>query len=157
MQDQMKMNQLSQEETEAFLGKSLTGVLSTIDPDGAPYSVPVHFVFLSGALYFHGLPAGRKFSNLEKDSRVCFTAYEMRDILPTPSQKPCDTGTAYTSVVAQGTARILEKTEEKQQVLAAIVQKYTPQLDGREIPANRLNGTAVVKITITDITGKYHP
>ena len=56
MQYRMKTHQLPQSEVHALLNRSLTGSLSTIDSDGAPYSVPIHFVFLDGAIYFHGLP-----------------------------------------------------------------------------------------------------
>lgn len=156
MQYRMRTHQLPQDEMNALLEKSLTGTLSTVDSDGAPYSVPIHFVFLDGAIYFHGLPVGQKLGNLKTDPRVCFTVYEMTGLLLDPEEKPCDTNTAYTSVVIRGTAKPVEEIEEKLRILSAIVQKYTPHLTGKEIPANMLKGTAVVKISIADITGKYY-
>ena len=99
MQYRMKTHQLPQSEVHALLNRSLTGSLSTIDSDGAPYSVPIHFVFLDGAIYFHGLPAGQKLDNLKADPRVCFSVYEMRAFLLDPDGKPCDTNTAYVSSV----------------------------------------------------------
>lgn len=156
MQYRMKTHQLPQSEVHALLDKALTGTLSTINPDGAPYSVPVHFVFLDGVICFHGLPAGQKLDNLKTDPRVCFTVYEMRELLLDPDGKPCDTNTAYVSVVIQGKAKLLDMQEEKQRVLSAIVAKYTPQLAGRELPSNMVNGTAVVQIRIEKMTGKYY-
>ena len=100
MQYRMKTHQLSQDEIHALLIKSLTGTISTIGPDGVPYSVPVHFVFLDGTICFHGLPAGQKLDNLKA--------------------------------------------------------KYTPQLVGRELPSNMVKGTAVVRISIDTMTGKYY-
>ena len=41
MQYRMKTHQLSQDEIHALLIKSLTGTISTIGPDGVPYSVSV--------------------------------------------------------------------------------------------------------------------
>jgi len=152
----MKTHQLPQSEVHALLDRSLMGTLSTIDPDGAPYSFPVHFVFLDGAIYFHGLPAGRKLDNLKTDPRVCFTVYEMREILPAPDEKPCDTNTSYVCAVLQGTAKLLDTQEEKQRVLSAIVAKYTPQLVGQELSLNMVKGTAVVQISIKKMTGKYY-
>lgn len=156
MQYRMKTHQLPQSEVHALLDRSLTGTLSTIDPDGAPYSVPVHFVFLDGAIYFHGLPAGRKLDNLKTDPRVCFTVYEMREILLASDEKPCDTNTSYVCAVLQGTAKLLDTQEEKQRVLSAIVAKYTPQLVGQELSLNMVKGTAVVQISIKKMTGKYY-
>ena len=156
MQYRMKTHQLPQSEVHALLNRSLTGSLSTIDSDGAPYSVPIHFVFLDGAIYFHGLPAGQKLDNLKADLRVCFSVYEMRAFLLDPDGKPCDTNTAYVSAVVRGTAKLLDIQEEKRRVLSAIVAKYTPQLAGRELPSNMVKGTAVVQIIIEKMTGKYY-
>lgn len=156
MQYRMKTHQLSPDEMNEFLTKSLTGILSTVCSDGSPYGVPVHFVLWKDAIYFHGLPAGQKLSNLKEDPRVCFTVYEMNDILLDPQGKPCDTNTAYKSVVVRGMAQMISESGEKKKVLDAIIGKYTPQLSGKAIPDNMLNGTAVVKISITEMTGKYY-
>ena len=73
-----------------------------------------------------------------------------------PEERPCFTDTAYTSVVIQGTAALLTDLGEKERALMAIVQKYTPQLVEKGLPEARVRGTAVVKITIEHITGKYY-
>ena len=39
---------------------------------------------------------------------------------------------------------------------SAIVQKYTPHLREKEIPVNMLKGTAVIKLSVCEMTGKYH-
>lgn len=156
MQYRMKTHQLSQSEMNALLTRSLTGTLSTVRPDGSPYGVPVHFVLWNDAIYFHGLPAGEKLNNLKANPHVSFNVYEMNGFLLDPEEKPCDTNTAYNSVVVQGTTQIVSDPEEKGNVLHAIIHKYTPQLSGKEIPNSMLNGTAVVKISITEMTGKYY-
>lgn len=156
MQYRMKTHQLSPSEVNEFLTRSLTGTLSTVHSDGSPYGVPVHFVHWNDAIYFHGLPAGQKLNNLKENPRVCFTVYEMNGFLLDPQGKPCDTNTAYTSVIVQGMAQMISEPVEKQSVLDAIIRKYTSQLSGKEIPDNMLNGTAVVKISITETTGKYY-
>lgn len=71
-------------------------------------------------------------------------------------EKPCDTNTAYMSVVIRGTAQLVEDMDEKEAALSAIIQKYTPHLIKKEIPLNMLKGTAVVKLFICDMTGKYY-
>ena len=156
MQYRMKTHQLSQREMKELLARSLTGTLSTVCSDGSPYGVPVHFVLWNDAIYFHGLPAGQKLRNLKENPHVSFNVYEMNGFLPDPQGKPCDTNTAYVSVVLRGAAQMVSETTEKRGALSAIIHKYTPQLSGKEIPDNMLNGTAVVKISITEMTGKYY-
>lgn len=155
MQYRMKTHQLSQNEIDTLMEKGMAGTLATVDPTGAPYSVPVHFVYLDGAVYFHGLPSGQKLDNLKADPRVCFNVYEMKGLLFDPNEKPCDTNTSYVSAVIRGSALMLEETAEKRKVLSAVVKKYTPRLSEKEIPENMVKNTAVVKITIEKITGKY--
>ena len=70
--------------------------------------------------------------------------------------KPCDTNTAYASVVIQGTAQLVEDMDEKKTALSAIIQKYAPHLREKEIPVNMLKGTAVIKLFIREMTGKYY-
>ena len=51
---------MTPEATLALLGRGQVGVLSTSGADGAPYGVPVHYLWQDGKLWFHGLPAGEK-------------------------------------------------------------------------------------------------
>lgn len=69
--------------------------------------------------------------------------------------KPCDTNTKYQSVIAQGTAEIVCDIDRKRIIIGAIVDKYTPQYSGKQLPDNMVKGTVVVAITITEMTGKY--
>lgn len=87
---------------------------------------------------------------------MCFTVYELHQLLMDLEERPCFTDTAYTSVVIQGKAALLTDLVEKERALMAIVQKYTPQLVEKGLTEARVRGTAVVKITIEHITGKYY-
>ena len=60
MQHRMKEFSMTPEATLALLGRGQVGVLSTSGADGAPYGVPVHYLWQDGKLWFHGLPAGEK-------------------------------------------------------------------------------------------------
>lgn len=76
MQHRMKEFSMTPEATLALLGRGQVGVLSTSGADGAPYGVPVHYLWQDGKLWFHGLPAGEKLENIARDHRVCFTVWE---------------------------------------------------------------------------------
>ncbi|MCC8197490.1 MAG: pyridoxamine 5'-phosphate oxidase family protein [Tannerellaceae bacterium] len=63
--------------------------------------------------------------------------------------------TAYRSVIILGDAQLADK-EDKIKALNGIVNKYTPHLSGILFPENMLKATAVIEITIREITGKYY-
>ncbi|MBO0533034.1 pyridoxamine 5'-phosphate oxidase family protein, partial [Clostridium botulinum] len=41
-------------------------------------------------------------------------------------------------------------------VLQKIVEKYTPHLTDAPLPENMVRGTAVIRISIAELTGKYY-
>ncbi|MBQ1320803.1 MAG: pyridoxamine 5'-phosphate oxidase family protein [Solobacterium sp.] len=156
MQNRMKTHQLTEEQTLQLLERTETGALATVDVEGRPYAVPVHFVWLDGKIYVHGLPVGEKVSNLKANPAVCLTAWDMQGYLMDPEGKPCDTNTKYQSAVIKGTARMVEDTSEKLAALHAVVAKYTPGLADKELPPAMVNGTGVIEITVDEMTGKYY-
>lgn len=130
--------------------------MATVNSDGTPYNVPVHYFFCDNTIYIHGLPAGQKINNIKANPNVCFNVYKMYGLLLDPDEKPCDTNTAYASVVIQGAAQLVEDMKEKKTALSAIIQKYTAHLAEKEIPFNMLKGTAVIKLAVCEMTGKYY-
>lgn len=156
MQQRMKTHQLTDKETDSLLLNCMTGTLATVNSDGTPYNVPVHYVFQGNAIYIHGLPAGQKISNLKANPNICFNVYEMRGLLMDKDGKPCDTNTAYASIVIQGKAQIVDNLNEKKAALSAVILKYTPHLAEKEIPFNMLKGTAVIRLSVCEMTGKYY-
>lgn len=156
MQHRMKTHPLTEQQINRLLQRTQTGSLATLNPDGTPYSTPVHFVYCDEAIFVHGLPKGKKLDNITRDSRVGFSVYEMDKLLLDPKGKPCDTNTKYESVIISGTAQLVDDIEKKRNVLNKIVDKYTPHLANNEIPINMVKGTAVIQINVTEMTGKYY-
>lgn len=156
MQHRMKTHPLTEQQINYLLQRAPTGSLATLNPDGTPYSTPIHFVYYNNAIFVHSLPKGKKLNNIAHDSRVGFSVYEMDKLLLDPDGKPCSTNTKYESVIISGTAKVVDDNEEKINVLEKIVEKYTPHLVNHEIPTNRVKGTAVIRIDVTEITGKYY-
>lgn len=155
MQNRMKNHPLNEAGQLALLHRTQTGSLATLNEDGSPYVLPVHFIFMDGSLYFHGLPQGQKLDNLKRNDAVCFCAYEMKGLLLDGSGVPCEVNTEYESVVISGKAEIVEQSEEKAAAFTKIIEKYTPGLSFAAIRQAALQATMVVKIVPTQITGKY--
>ncbi|ABN07176.1 pyridoxamine 5'-phosphate oxidase-related, FMN-binding protein [Methanocorpusculum labreanum Z] len=153
----MKDHQLSEEEITYLLENAASGVLGTSDADGSPYCVPVHFVYLDKKIYIHGLTAGEKTENIQRDPRVCFTVYRMGELLYSAEAKsPCSVNTAYQSVVVKGSAILVDDLQAKREILDAVVKKYTPQLACLSMQETAVMQTAVIVITPAICTGKYY-
>ncbi|MEA4901535.1 pyridoxamine 5'-phosphate oxidase family protein [Desulfitobacterium sp.] len=156
MQYRMKTHSLSKEQLNHLLSRAQTGSLSTLNADGTPYNTPVHFVYMDENIYVHGLPKGQKINNIIRDSKVGFTVYNMQELQLDANGKPCDTNTKYESAIVTGNATLVEDTREKKIVLQKIVEKYTPHLTDAPLPENMIRGTAVIRIIIAELTGKYY-
>jgi len=152
----MKTHPLTKEKIDNLLLSTSIGSLATLNNDGSPYVIPVHFLYYNEAIYIHGLPKGQKVDNIGADSRVSMTVYEMESLLLDPNEEPCETNTKYESVIVSGKATLVDDKEHKKEVLAEIVKKYTPHLTQKEIPDNMVKSTAVIKIEMQNVTGKYY-
>jgi len=152
----MKKFQLTLEQIDGLLHRADTGRLATINENGYPYVIAMHFVYFNNKIYMHGLPKGQKIDNLKRNSKVCFEVDELFGLLTDNIENACDTEAEYNSVVIIGNASLLEDLDYKREVLNKLVEKYTPQLVGKELPDNMINGTAVIEVEIVECTGKYH-
>ena len=153
MQERMRTHQLGADRIGELLDEAEVGHLATVGPDGFPYVVPVHHVRLDGRLYVHGLKQGQKLDNIARDPRVGFEVFALDGYLHGDS--PCDTNTAYRSVVVRGLAKVVEDEELIRRALSAVVEKYAPRHRGRDFGEAFLAITSVVEITPEEITGKY--
>lgn len=112
-----------EDKIEQFLAGSRTGVIG-IAGDEYPYSVPVNYVWLDGAVYFHGMGSGKKNELLKEHKKVSFTVYQEAGTVKDPV--PCHADTSYMSVMLFGIAEKLEDYRESARVLQAIVEKFMP-------------------------------
>nr|WP_330392531.1 pyridoxamine 5'-phosphate oxidase family protein [Anaerocolumna jejuensis] len=94
----------------------------------------MHFVYHNGNIYMHGLPKGQKIDNVNNNPKACFEVDELLGLMTEGIEAACDTEAFYNSVVMTGTARILQDYEYKREVLNKLVEKYTPQFAGIELP-----------------------
>ena len=123
--------------------------LAMVD-QGHPYVVPLNFGYRDGALYFHSALEGRKIDVIRADPQVCFEVDEM--VRMDKAAKACDWGVSFKSIIGTGTARILDTPAEKKAGLDIIMSHYS----GRsfDYPDEMLTKTAVIQVTIHEMTGK---
>jgi nitroimidazol reductase NimA-like FMN-containing flavoprotein (pyridoxamine 5'-phosphate oxidase superfamily) len=138
-------------EIEAVLKKAFVCHLGLADGD-QPYVVPMNYGYEDGHIYLHGAAEGRKIDTIRKNSKVCFEMETFQPEIVKGGDQPCDWGTAFRSVIGFGTARLLEDPEEKIRALSIIVKAH----DDRDFtfPEAMLSLTAVIDVTISEMTGK---
>lgn len=156
MQERMKTHELSPEQVDKLFQKALVGRIVTQNPDGYPYAVPIHFVYYKEKIYIHGLSKGQKIDNINRNSKVCFEIDEMIGLMCDGIETACNTNTEFSSIIALGSARLVEDLDYKREVLNKIVDKYTPNFSGSTLPPNMVKSTTVIEINIAECTGKYY-
>lgn len=136
-------------EAKEILRKCDYGVLSTVSEDGAPYGVPMSYVYNGGVIYFHCAMEGHKLNNIKNDNRVSFCVVGNTEILAE------DFSTKYESTIVFGKAYELSG-DEKTEALLELVKKYSPQFVEEGIKYIQRSGakTGVYKIVIESMTGK---
>ncbi|WBW49546.1 pyridoxamine 5'-phosphate oxidase family protein [Peptoniphilus equinus] len=120
------------------------------------YIVPLDFGFehnTERVFYFHGAGEGRKVSLIEATG---YAAFEM-DLghRVYGEDTACSYGAAFQSVIGEGKIEMLHDLEEKRRGLIAIMEKATGKSDWTFEPG-RVERTAVIKLTVTDISCKIH-
>lgn len=144
-----KERALAESEAREILERGEYGILSTCDPDGQPYGIPLSYCLENNAIYFHCAVEGRKLNNIAADSRVSFCVVGKTEVLPDQF------ATRYESVVISGRAtEVLDG--EKQQALEGLLAKYSTEfrLSGLDYIEAKRELTKVFKISIDDLCGK---
>jgi nitroimidazol reductase NimA-like FMN-containing flavoprotein (pyridoxamine 5'-phosphate oxidase superfamily) len=142
-------------EVEKALREAEVGRLGT-SVDGQPYVVPLSFAYHDGKIVFHGAKIGKKMENIARNPKVCFEA-DTSEIIP--ADDPCRFTHRYRSVIANGTARVIEDPSEKAAALRLLVEKYAPG-KGSQMTEERVgafDNLAVVEINIAEMVGKKSP
>ena len=116
------------------------------------YVVPMNYGYRDNALYLHSALEGRKIEILRASPDTCFTI--MLDARVKPAEKPCGWSTDYTSLIGYGQAVFLDSPEEKADGLTALMDRFSP--GPHDFDEDALARTAVIRIDISEVTGKRH-
>ena len=143
----------NQETIEALLGHSLVGRMATVNRKGFPVIKPVNFLYRDGKIYIHSSRKGEKIRDIRRRSPVCF---EIDDPIAyvTTGGPACKASYYYRSIIAKGMAVLLKSRNTKREILEKMMEKYQPEGGYGEISEEVLRKTAVIEITIQEITGK---
>ena len=127
--------------------------LALSDPQGHPYVVALNFGYQPGSppvLYFHCAKEGKKLDFIQTNPRAAFMIDRALELITGPTA--CDWGMNYESVMGTGGITIVTDPEERRRGLDLIMAHYGSSSPAY-LPAS-LEDTLVLKLTITEMTGK---
>jgi len=145
-----------------LLDRAEYGTLA-LSAEGRPYVVPVNFVRIAEAIYFHGGPANRKMKMLAQNPNVSFSVVENYALIDSDFSSSeglaCPATQFFKSVSVGGRAVVLSSRDDKARVFEALMQKLQPKGGykpfGDAAYDRALKATAVVKIEMQTVTGKF--
>ena len=128
-----------------------------------PYAVPVNFVRIDNALYFHGALKNKKMQIIAQNSVVSFSVVENYALIDSDFSSTdglaCPATQFFKSVSINGVASVVEGRDEKAKVFEALMQKLQPKGGYKPFSDNAydtpIKTTAVVKIAIQHISCKF--
>ncbi len=118
--------------------------------ENIPYIVPLNFGYQNKTIYFHSAKKGKKIDILRQNNKVCFE-FDI-DCELVQSEKACNWGMKFRSVIGLGKAELIDSFVEKQKALEIIMRQYTKK--HFKFPEKQLNNTLLWKIVIEQIAGK---
>jgi hypothetical protein len=119
--------------------------------DNRPYVVPLCFGYRDRTLYVHSAPEGRKVEMVRENPHVCVEFDVDQEVLP--AGEPCSWSMRYRSVIAFGTASVVEDSAEKRRALDLILEHYGGGA-ASNYPDRMVEKILIVKIEMEEITGK---
>ena len=122
--------------------------------EGHPFVIPTMFARVGDFLYFHGSAASRTLRSLSSGLPVCLTV-TLSDGLVL-ARSVFNHSMNYRSVVALGTATLIEDPAEKLRALEAFTEKLISGrwADARQPNDNELKATSILKLPLTEVSAK---
>jgi uncharacterized protein len=122
--------------------------------EGQPFVIPTMFARIGEAIYFHGSAASRMLRRLSGGLPACITV-TLTDGLVL-ARSVFNHSMNYRSVVALGTATLIDDPAEKLQALRAFTEKLIPDRwnDARQPNEKELKATSILKLPLTEVSAK---
>ena len=121
--------------------------------DGWPYVVPLNYGFGDNFIIIHCAKEGKKIDLLKENNKVAFNVAVDAEIVRN-EEDPSKFSMKYKSVSGRGIAEFIEDNKEKREALEIMMEHYRGPKG--PITEEKLNVTAVIKIRITEMTGKVN-
>jgi len=142
-----------QETIKALLDQSHVGRVATVNRRGYPVIKPVNYLYRDGKIYLHSSRKGEKISDIRRGSPVCFEVDQ--PVAYVPARGPaCKASFYYRSILIKGEAALVNSRKKKTEILEKLMERYQPEGGYGEIAEEILQKTAVIEISVKELTGK---
>lgn len=130
--------------------------LAMAGKDGWPYTVPLNYGFGDDFIIIHCAKEGKKIDLLKENNKVAFNVTVDEEIIRN-EEDPTKFTMKYKSVSGRGIAEFIEDNTAKREALEIMMEHYRGPKG--PITEEKISVTAVIKIRITEMTGKVnrHP
>ena len=140
----------SKKEIESIIKSAKVCRVGFVDGE-KPYVLPFNFGYSGGTFYIHCAKEGRKLDIIRKNNRVCVVIDADHKIKP--GKDACSYGFRFKSVLAEGSASILESKAGKIRALKLIMKHMTDRAFSIFRPES-LEKIAIISINAGRMTGK---
>ena len=137
----------------ALLEKSLVGRIATVNRRGIPVIKPVNFLYWNEKVYIHSSPKGEKVKDTRRGSPICFEVDEPIAYVAA-RETACSANYYFRSIIIKGKAGLVRQETKKLEILERLMEKYQPERGYGKIPEEILKKTAIIEISIQEITAK---
>jgi len=137
----------------AILEQAQVGRMATVNGKGFPVIKPLNFLYWEGKIYIHSSTKGEKIEDIQRGSPVCFEVDEPIAYV-IASKGACQANYYYRSIIVKGKGSFVEDQDIKMKILERMMEKYQPEGGYGEIPTEILKKTAIIEISVEEITGK---
>lgn len=122
--------------------------------EGQPYVIPTMFARVGDEIYFHGSAASRMLRNVGAGLAVCVTVTLVDGLVL--ARSVFNHSMNYRSVVALGTATLIDAPEQKVAALRAFTEKILPGRweDARQPNEKELKATSILRLALTEASAK---
>ena len=127
--------------------------LALAGKDGWPYIVPLNYGFGDDFIVIHCAKECKKIDLLKENNKVAFNVATGAEIVRN-EEDPAKFSMKYKSVSGRGIAEFIEDAKEKREALEIMMGHYRGPKG--PITEEKLGVTAVIKIRITEMTGKVN-
>lgn len=141
---------LPEADTNEILENGTTGIVSVLGDDEYPYGVPINYAYENNTIYFHCAKTGHKIDAIRKHDKVSFT------VIASDLVAPAEFTTHFKSIIAFGSASVVENDDVKLHAMRLLNQKYSPDFmeSGEESIRQAWNALEVVQIELEHVSGK---
>jgi uncharacterized protein len=138
----MKPRDLLREECEKILSSARFGRLA-LSKDGAPYVIPMSFVYADGRIFLHSRPGGKKVEAATANPHVCFEVDHLEE-------------KSWSSVLAFGNVRLSSDVASKQRMFDMFSRTEMGGHGGKQFNRDELETMPMLiwEIEVEEMTGR---